>query len=194
MTGVTADRGLVPVTIETVDTKVFASAIDWPGWSRSGKGEPQALEALVAQAARYATVARRAGLHFPDLLTVADMDIVERVAGDASTTFGVPGRVTESDLRPATSAQAERIAHLVQAAWDTLADVVAAAPAELRKGPRGGGRDRDKMVAHVEDAERAYVRKIGLRPPANAPMDAATPGARNQNGSTPSRASGRCRR
>ena len=172
MTGVTADRGLVPVTIETVDTKVFASAIDWPGWSRSGKGEPQALEALVAQAARYATVARRAGLHFPDALSVDDMEIVERVAGDASTTFGVPGRVTESDLRPATSAQAERIAHLVQAAWDTLADVVAAAPAELRKGPRGGGRDRDKMVAHVEDAERAYVRKIGLRPPANAPMDA----------------------
>ncbi len=96
---------------------------------------------------------------------------MERVAGDASTSFGVPGRVTEADLRPVTSAQANRLADLLQSAWDTLADVVAAAPAELRKGPRGGGRDRDKVVAHVQDAERAYVRKIGLRPAADAPID-----------------------
>jgi hypothetical protein len=42
--------------------------------------------------------------------------------------------------------------------------MAAAAPAELRKGPRGGGRDRDKMFAHVLDAEfEAYARKIGLR-------------------------------
>ena len=79
--------------------------------------------------------------------------------------------MTERDLRPVTSAQANRFADLLQAAWDTLADVAAAAPAELRKGPRGGGRDRDKVVAHVEDAERSYVRKIGLRPAADAPID-----------------------
>jgi len=167
----TSDAPGMPVTVETVDTKAFASAIDWPGWSRSGRREQQALEALVAQAARYALVARRAGLQFPIPVTLADLDVVERVPGDASTSFGVPGRVTELDLRPATSAQANRFADLVQAAWDTLADIVAAAPAELRKGPRGGGRDRDKIVAHVTDAERAYVRKIGLRPAADVPID-----------------------
>ena len=167
----TSDAPGMPVTVETVDTKAFASAIDWPGWSRSGRREQQALEALVAQAARYALVARRAGLQFPIPVTLADLDVVERVPGDASTSFGVPGRVTELDLRPATSAQANRCADLVQAAWDTLADIVAAAPAELRKGPRGGGRDRDKIVAHVTDAERAYVRKIGLRPAADVPID-----------------------
>ena len=167
----TSDAPGMPVTVETVDTKAFASAIDWPGWSRSGRREQQALEALVAQAARYALVARRAGLQFPIPVTLADLDVVERVPGDASTSFGVPGRVTELDLRPATSAQVNRCADLVQAAWDTLADIVAAAPAELRKGPRGGGRDGDKIVAHVTDAERAYVRKIGLRPAADVPID-----------------------
>jgi hypothetical protein len=33
----------------------------------------------------------------------------------------------------------------------------------VRQGPRGGGRDRDKMVDHVLGAEAAYARKIGVR-------------------------------
>ena len=64
------DRRAIPVTVEAVDTKVFASALDWPGWSRGGRTEPLALEALLAQAVRYAPVARRAGLDFPDDLTL----------------------------------------------------------------------------------------------------------------------------
>jgi hypothetical protein len=36
-------------------------------------------------------------------------------------------------------------------------------PAELRKGPRGGGCDRDEIRRHVIEAERAYARKIGVR-------------------------------
>jgi len=166
----TRERRRIPVTLESVDTKVFASALDWPGWSRGGRTEQLALEALVAQAARYAAVASRAGQDFPVDLTLDDLDVVERVVGDGSTSFGVPGRVTEADLRPVTSAQANRLADILQTAWDTLGDVVAAAPAELRKGPRGGGRDRDKVEAHVEDAERSYARSIGLRPARDASM------------------------
>jgi hypothetical protein len=41
--------------------------------------------------------------------------------------------------------------------------VVAKAPAELRKGPRGGGRDRDKIADHIIDAESAYTPKLGLK-------------------------------
>jgi hypothetical protein len=41
--------------------------------------------------------------------------------------------------------------------------VVAGAPSALRKGPRGGGRDRDAIRAHVVEAERSYARKIGVR-------------------------------
>jgi hypothetical protein len=161
---------LIPVTVEAVDTRAFASALDWPGWSRSGKTQALALGSLAAYGDRYAQVALRAGLALPADVAVDDFEVVERVAGDASTSFGVPGRVTEQDLRPVTSALANRFADLLQAAWDTLADVAAAAPAELRKGPRGGGRDRDQVVSHVEDAERSYVRKIGLRPAADAPV------------------------
>jgi hypothetical protein len=166
----TTRRRPILVTVETVDTKAFASATDWPGWSRSGRREPEALEALVDYAGRYAAVARRAGLDFPDALTIDDLDVQEHTPGDGSTSFGVPGRVTGLDLRPVTPLQAKRFADLVQAAWDTLSDVAHAAPAELRKGPRGGGRDRDKIVTHVEDAERAYMRKIGLTPGADAPI------------------------
>jgi hypothetical protein len=41
--------------------------------------------------------------------------------------------------------------------------VVAKAPADLRKGPRGGGRDRDEVYEHVLGAESAYATKIGIR-------------------------------
>jgi hypothetical protein len=44
-----------------------------------------------------------------------------------------------------------------------LEEVVATSPLELRKGPRGGGRDRDEIWRHVIEAERAYARKIGVR-------------------------------
>ncbi len=36
--------------------------------------------------------------------------------------------------------------------------------AALRKGPRGGGRGRDKIVEHVRDAEKAYAAKLLLPP------------------------------
>jgi hypothetical protein len=53
---------------------------------------------------------------------------------------------------------------------------VAGAPATLRKGPRGGGRDRDAVVDHVVGAEAAYARKIGIarKPPAGADREAVT--------------------
>jgi hypothetical protein len=160
--------GPVEIIVEAADTRTFASAVGWPGWSRSAKDEALALDALARYAPRYAAVARRAGLEAPDAVAPEDLVVAERTTGNASTAFGVPGRVAELDLRPVTSRDAGRLADLVRAAWETLAEVAAGAPAELRKGPRGGGRDRDKVVAHVEEAEHAYARSIGVRPPASA--------------------------
>ncbi|HKS99518.1 MAG TPA: hypothetical protein VJT31_08320, partial [Rugosimonospora sp.] len=51
--------------------------------------------------------------------------------------------------------------------------VVAGAPAELRKGPRGGGRDRDRIVEHVLGAEPGYGRMLGLKFPAAPDLVAA---------------------
>ena len=62
-----------------------------------------------------------------------------------------------------TPAAGRRLADLVTAAWATLDEVAAASPAELRKGPRGGGRDRDKLIDHVIGAETAYARKLGVK-------------------------------
>ena len=33
----------------------------------------------------------------------------------------------------------------------------------MRKGPRGGGRDRDELVEHLLVAEAAYARRIGIK-------------------------------
>ena len=160
------------LSVETSPKKVFATAADWPGWSRSGKTEELALEALATYGSRYAVVAREAGVAFkPPIL--GDLEVVERVDGGGGTAFGVPTVVTDLDRRPVTKAEAQRLAGLVEAAWVVFDRVVAAAPAELRKGPRGGGRDRDKMVAHVVESDVGYARQLGLPIPYADPMDAA---------------------
>jgi len=160
----------VDVVLEVGAKRVFATAVDWPGWCRSGRTEEAALENLLSYADRYAPVATAAGLSLPARPT---MGVVERVKGDATTDFGAPGTVARADFRPVGAADARRIVALVTASWDALDTVAATAPAELRKGPRGGGRDRDTMLAHVASAESAYARKIGLKLRELAPGDRA---------------------
>ena len=150
----------IPVYVESSRTRTFACAYDWPGWCRSGKDEASALAALAAYAPRYAAVAKQARVTFD---AKPSFRVVERLAGSAGTEFGVPGAIAKRDTTRLTAGEGKRLASLLQAAWAIYDDVVAAAPAELRKGPRGGGRDRDKMANHVRDAEGAYVRKLGLR-------------------------------
>jgi hypothetical protein len=162
----------LPVSIEASPKKSFASAVDWPGWSRSGKTEELALGALAAYGERFALVADEAGLGFA-VPTVEDFEVVDRVPGGSGTEFGVPSVVTDLDRRAVTAVDARRIADLVAAAWRVFDKVVASAPAELRKGPRGGGRDRDKVVAHVVESDWGYAREMGLRIPQPDPTDRA---------------------
>jgi hypothetical protein len=150
------------VYIEAGAKRAFACALDWPGWCRSGKGEEQALEALAAAAPRYAVVARAAGFPLPAGAGEA-FEVLERLPGTATTEFGAPDRQATGDDRPLSGEQAERLAALLKGSWTAFDRVVAGAPAELRKGPRGGGRDRDKIVAHVLGAEAGYATRLGLR-------------------------------
>jgi len=152
----------VAVCVEVGSKRVFASAVDWPGLSRSGRDEQGALETLASYRNRYRPVAERAGISLP-AFSMGDLKVVERVPGSATTDFGAPGAIAEVDHRPTSAAAARRQAALVEASWAVFDNVVAAAPATLRKGPRGGGRDLAAIVAHVVDAERAYLRKLGLR-------------------------------
>ena len=155
----------IAVYLEVGAKKTFASAVDWPGWCRAGKGEEAALEALAEYHGRYAQVPEQAGIRFPQL---AALEVVERLPGDATTDFGAPGAVAGGDAAPLTAAAAKRMAGLVAACWQVLDKIAAVTPEELRKGPRGGGRDRDKMLDHVLGAEAAFARKVGVRhkPPA----------------------------
>lgn len=156
-----------PIYLEVGTKKVFACALDWPGWARAATTEQGAMEALSDYAERYAPVAATAGVRFP-ASAGRHLEVVERVEGSASTDFGVPGAGASADGDRLTKARAERLAALVDAAWTMFDRVAAGAPASLRKGPRGGGRDRDKMIDHVVSAEAGYLRCVGLRfrPPA----------------------------
>ena len=152
----------IAVSIEAAAKKAFATAVDWPGWSRSGKTEELAIEALASYADRYAPVAELAGEAFPKTGSF-DMDVVERTGGGGGTEFGVPSNVTDQDRRRVTKRDGERLARLVEAAWRSFDAVAKAAPEELRKGPRGGGRDTSKVVAHVTEADEAYAREMGIK-------------------------------
>ncbi len=166
MTARTTER--LAVVVEAARKKAFASALDWPGWSRSGKTAELAIEVLLAYAPRYEPVAREAGL---DLPSTFEVDVVDRLDGGSGTEFGVPSAIHAPDRRPVDAAEADRLAGMVAAAWTIFDRVAAGAPAELRKGPRGGGRDRDKMVGHVIESDWYYAREIGIKVRQPDPLD-----------------------
>jgi hypothetical protein len=146
---------------EEVGTKrTFVWAIDWPGWCRSGKDAALAIDALLDHGPRYAIVARAAGFDLGDV-SAHDLLAVESIPGGSGTEFGVPSTIGDHDRRPTTAEEAAGLARLVEAAWAEFDRVAASAPAELRKGPRGGGRDRDKMIGHVDESDGHYAREIG---------------------------------
>lgn len=150
---------MIEVGVEAGAKKAFAAAVDWPGWCRAGRTADAALAALGDYVARYAPVAARAGFVLPE----AELAVVEEVPGDATTAFGAPSVLRPSDQRPLSAPEAARFGALMRACWGTLDEVAAGAPEELAKGPRGGGRSRDKMLGHVLGAEVMYATKLGLR-------------------------------
>ncbi len=157
----------ITVCLEVAPKQTVASALDWPGWCRGGRDDAAALEALASYARRYAPVAEQAGL---SLRSPAAFEVVERLPGGPTTAFAppecrrpFPQLTAEAERATVTPATARRLVGLVTAAWVTFDEVAAAAPAELRKGPRGGGRDRDTLIAHVIGAETTYARKLGVK-------------------------------
>ena len=144
---------------------VFASAVDWPGWSRRGKGEEAAINTLLEYAERYAKAAALA-------VPIVSVEVVGRVATRSGMAdFGAPGAVGPWDDEPLTPKELGHHLGLLEASWAYLDAVAAASAAELRKGPRGGGRDRDAMLRHVREAERAYAPKVGCRVPPRTPWE-----------------------
>ncbi len=159
------------VFIEAGSKRVFASAVDWPGWARSGKSEQEALATLAGYLDRYAPVVRRANLEPP---SADGLVIAERAEGKAkSADFGALGEIAASERAALSAAAGKRLAALVEAAWAEFDEVVAGAPATLRKGPRGGGRDTGQIVEHVIGVEPVYARKMGIAQGKVDPADRA---------------------
>ena len=159
-----AGREPVEVALEVERTRTFASAVAWPGWCRSGRTPQDALAALADYAPRYATVARLAHVRFSPAYG-EELAVAVEVTGDRTTGFGAPSVAVPSDARDLTAAEADRQVRLLEAAWAELDRLARTAPEQLRKGPRGGGRDRDRVVDHVVEAERSYARKVGVSHP-----------------------------
>lgn len=162
MTGRKGKAKTTGVGLEQGKTWTFAAALDWPGWCRRGKGDEAALEVLGDYAARYALVA---GKDF----TPRELAVVGKVAGDTTTDFGAPGAIAKWDHKPLTLAEADRQTGLLEAAWRYFDQVAAGAPATLRKGPRGGGRDTAQIINHVREAERTFGRRAGAKVPPRTP-------------------------
>jgi hypothetical protein len=157
-------QGKVGIFLEVGKKKVFAGAPDWPGWCRWGRDEEGAIQALLQAAARYAHVVEAADVAFDTPQDVGALDVMERVEGNATTDFGATDAALTGDDEPVDDEEMRRLERLLKAMWAAFDAAVAQAEGkELRKGPRGGGRDLEGIVNHVVEADLAYLRKLGWK-------------------------------
>jgi hypothetical protein len=148
--------------------KVVAVAPDWPGLERSGKTGEAAIERLIEYVPRYARVADLAGMGRDfGSITGEDVEVVEQYAGNGSTDFwGISYRFSSIDKQAMSDRELARELALMQAAWALFDEIRARVSAELRQGPRGGGRTRDRIIRHVVRTEQEdWGRKLGLHVP-----------------------------
>ncbi|MGN6030501.1 MAG: hypothetical protein ACTHQE_02440 [Thermomicrobiales bacterium] len=143
--------------------RVVAWARDWPGWERGDKTEDAAIERFLAYRARYAQVAALAGLEGA-FVACGEIATIDRYPGVGSTDFwGISFNYrSDHDLEPLSGEDLEREIRLMEASWAFFDQVRARVSPELRKGPRGGGRDRDQIVRHVFANERDWAPKTDV--------------------------------
>jgi hypothetical protein len=159
--------GPVRVMLEQGKKKrVVACAFEWPGWDRSAKIGEDVLAVLSAYRPRYATVAELAGFG-AEFGATGKLKVVEHIEGNGMTDYyGVSGRAAAPENDPMTDAECERKIALLRASWTTFDDAAARVSPELRKGPRGGGREKDHIIRHVNGAEiHEFAPKVGVKVP-----------------------------
>ncbi|MCB0128560.1 MAG: hypothetical protein KDE58_40120, partial [Caldilineaceae bacterium] len=162
------------VTVESgpKGKKVVAVAPEWPGLERGAKTEELAIERLRTYLPRYVPVAKLAGMEaaFASATdssatdsSATDIDVVERYPGTGSTDFwGISFAFSSIDQQPMSDEELERELTLMRACWTFFDEVRARVSAELQRGPRGGGRDRDRIVQHTWAAELDWAKGIGV--------------------------------
>ena len=142
--------------------QVAAVAPDWPGLERGAKTGEDALERLHSYLPRYAQVATLAGME-AEFVALSTVDVVEQYAGTGSTDFwGISFAFSSLDQQDLSCAELERQLTLMQACWAFFDEVRRRVSAQMQKGPRGGGRDRDHIVGHTIRVEQDWAEKVGV--------------------------------
>lgn len=143
--------------------KVVAVAPDWPGLERGANTRQAAIDRLLLYVLRYATVTRLAGVEAAFANPTA-ADVVEEYPGTPSTDFwGISFAFSSIDRQAMPLKELGRHLILMQACWAFFDGVRLRVSAEMQKGPRGGGRNRDRIVGHVFVAELDWAKKLGVR-------------------------------
>jgi hypothetical protein len=148
-----------------------AFSLDWPGWSRGAKTAEIALETLEAYRERYRPVTLLAGLS-REFDAAGPLEIVEDKVGTGSTDFwAISFSPAATEQGPMGEAELERAITLLRACWTYFDGVAARVSAEMRKGPRGGGRDRDRIIRHtIRTESEDFAKQVGLRIPEGAAL------------------------
>jgi hypothetical protein len=151
--------------------KSVAFALDWPGWCRGAKTPEQALELLESYRSRYRPVAEIAGL-VAEYDTAGKLTVFEDKVGTGSTDFwGISFSPSDHEPEPMDDADLDRKLAVLQACWTYFDGVAARVSAEMRKGPRGGGRNRDVIIRHtIRTESEDFAKKVGLRIPERAAL------------------------
>jgi hypothetical protein len=148
------------------DKRSVAFSLDWPGWSRGAKTAALALETLEAYRARYRPVASLAGMD-REFDSAGPLEVVEDKVGTGSTDFwGMSFTPSATEQGPMGEAELERAITLLRACWAFFDGVASRVSPEMRKGPRGGGRDRDRIIRHtIRTESEEFAKQLGLRIP-----------------------------
>jgi hypothetical protein len=143
-----------------------AFCVDWLGWSRGARSAELAVETLESYRERYRPVADLAGLA-GEFDTAGPLEIVEDRVGPGSTDFwGISFAPSATEQDPMGEAALERGIALLRACWTYFDAVAARVSPEMRKGPRGGGRDRNQIIRHtIRTESEDFAKRIGLRIP-----------------------------
>jgi hypothetical protein len=165
----------IAVVLESGQKRVFASALDWPGWARSGQSESAALEELWVYRLRFQRVLSTASIEFQTPDGQESFKVVQRLTGNATTDFGAPGKAALVETRPIDQLDLSRLSTILTAVWQYFAVLVDSTHGKnLRLGPRGGGRDLEKITAHVLDSHIGYLHQLGWRQPFTDNADVST--------------------
>jgi hypothetical protein len=151
--------------------KAVAFAVDWPGWSRGAKTPEGALDTLESYRRRYRPIAVAAGMG-DDFDAAGPLDVAEDAVGTGSTDFwGISFAPSGFEQEPMDETELDRKITLLRACWEYFDAVAARVSPEMRKGPRGGGRDRDQIVRHtIRTESEDFAKRVGLRVPEGAAL------------------------